>query len=663
MLNIFSYSPISGRKIIPIIIMELYFSVFTLTLLSLSNNIAYYSLNGDISVLVLGIVLSFLLTIFLVLFYVTEHFPNKNCQKIFIPALYFLIGLCFVFEDPDVIRMFLPISDVPSYMPGLLSLVLLSLTMKYKLFKGPDLSFAIIILGVLSFCLVVGQSEIRGRAVYLFLGLIVLFLESLRVKLLQKKKIHVIKYDEIPIDKNCELEFEEITTKLLETVDYLTSILSDPDKLDQGIKASITNIKIISHNLQKKNNIYSVKPKSVTKNMDEQDKIFIEESCFDPNMKSPTLVHNHSIKIQNEFSYGVNELMGLLKNISKDWNFNTFFFSDCSNNNPIQVAGLYVFKHFNLDEIFKIPDMMIKHFLKALEGTYMNNPYHNSIHATDVMCSHLFLLCNSQLFKYSSSLDIMASIISALGHDAGHPAKNNRFLVITKHELAIEYNDISVLEMLHASTVFQLILNPDSSIFMNLTTDQWNLARKLIIEMILATDMSKHFDLLGQFRGKYKNPESFELSNNDMKIELFRLIIKAADIGHAAKSIELHEKWCRRVVEEFYTQGDIEKKLGLPVSMYCDRETTDISKSQVGFIKNIVLPLFNAVNFVLDSEFIESFCVEQLKVNESFWIQRRKSIRGRSLILKDGEYINCLSNLANIRDPVRKPSLPDKCLT
>jgi hypothetical protein len=257
----------------------------------------------------------------------------------------------------------------------------------------------------------------------------------------------------------------------------------------------------------------------------------------------------------------------------------------------------------------------------------------------------------------------MASIISSLGHDAGHPAKNNRFLVITKHELAIEYNDISVLEMLHASTVFQLILNPESSIFMNLTTDQWNLARKLIIEMILATDMSKHFDLLGQFRGKYKNSESFELSNNDMRIELFRLIIKAADIGHAAKSIELHEKWCRRVVEEFYTQGDIEKKLGLPVSMYCDRETTDISKSQVGFIKNIVLPLFNAVNFVLDSEFIESFCVEQLKVNESFWIQRRKSIRGRSLILKNGEYINCLSNLPNIRDPVRKPSLPDKCLT
>ena len=110
--------------------------------------------------------------------------------------------------------------------------------------------------------------------------------------------------------------------------------------------------------------------------------------------------------------------------------------------------------------------------------------------------------------------------------------------------------------------------------------------------MVLATDMSKHFDLLGQFRGKYKAPDDFKVNNSDMKLELFRLIIKAADIGHAAKNIELHEKWCKRVVEEFYTQGDLEKQLGLSVSMYCDRDNTDIPKSQAGFIKNICLPLF-----------------------------------------------------------------------
>ena len=175
--------------------------------------------------------------------------------------------------------------------------------------------------------------------------------------------------------------------------------------------------------------------------------------------------------------------------------------------------------------------------------------------------------------------------------------------------------------------------------------------------------MSKHFDLLGQFRGKYKAPDDFKVNNSDMKLELFRLIIKAADIGHAAKNIELHEKWCKRVVEEFYTQGDLEKQLGLSVSMYCDRETTDISKSQIGFIKNIVLPLFSVINFILESEDIGENCVDQLKINEDFWIKRRKSIRGRSLVVKEGEYVNHLSSLIITRSSARKPSLPDKYLS
>jgi hypothetical protein len=548
-------------------------------------------------------------------------------------------------------------------MPGFLTLIFLSLIVQNEAFISQNIKFINIGLGVLDFCLVVGQRDLRGRAVYLFFCLIAVNAYFIGVFKAGNKRFNVIKYDDIPIEKNCELEFEEITTRLLETADLLSGIMMNPEDLELGIKASITNIKIISHSLQKKNNIYSVKLKSVTKNLDEQDKIFIEESCFDLNTKLPSLFSSQSIKIQNEYSYGVNELMGLLKNIGKDWNFNTFFFSDCSSNNPIQLAGLYAFKHFNLDEIFKIPDFTLQNFLRTLESTYISNPYHNSIHATDVMSSQLFLMSNSKLFKFSTSLDIMASIIASLGHDAKHPAKNNRFLVITKHDIAIQYNDISVLEMLHAATIFQIILDPESSIFANLTADQWNIARKLIIEMILATDMSKHFDLLGQFRGKYKTQESFELTNNDMKIELFRLVIKAADIGHAAKTIELHEKWCRRVVEEFYTQGDLEKKLGLPVSMYCDRETTDISKSQAGFIKNIVLPLFNAVNFVLDSDFIEKSCVEQLKINENYWLNRRRSIRGRSLILKDYEYVNYLNNLSKDYEPNRKPSLPDKFFT
>ena len=79
--------------------------------------------------------------------------------------------------------------------------------------------------------------------------------------------------------------------------------------------------------------------------------------------------------------------------------------------------------------------------------------------------------------------------------------------------------------------------------------------------------------------------------------------------------------------------------------MYCDRESTDISKSQAGFIKNIVYPLFTTLNSILVSEMIEIHCLSQLRNNELYWIMRRKTIRGQSLISKKEEYVNCLNYL------------------
>lgn len=53
--------------------------------------------------------------------------------------------------------------------------------------------------------------------------------------------------------------------------------------------------------------------------------------------------------------------------------------------------------------------------------------------------------------------------------------------------------------------------------------------------------------------------------------------------------------------------------------MYCDRETTDVAKSQAGFIKNICLPLYIALNNYLESPQIEEFCIGQLKANLDSW--------------------------------------------
>jgi len=54
--------------------------------------------------------------------------------------------------------------------------------------------------------------------------------------------------------------------------------------------------------------------------------------------------------------------------------------------------------------------------------------------------------------------------------------------------------------------------------------------------------------------------------------------------------------WTYLLYDEFFAQGDREEQLGLPISFLCDRKTTNIPKSQPGFIDFIVTPIFTSIS-------------------------------------------------------------------
>ncbi|CAJ0943299.1 unnamed protein product [Ranitomeya imitator] len=60
-------------------------------------------------------------------------------------------------------------------------------------------------------------------------------------------------------------------------------------------------------------------------------------------------------------------------------------------------------------------------------------------------------------------------------------------------DCAILYNDRSVLENHHVSAVYRIMQDDEMNIFVNLTKDEFTELRALVIEMVLATDMSCHF--------------------------------------------------------------------------------------------------------------------------------------------------------------------------
>jgi len=172
------------------------------------------------------------------------------------------------------------------------------------------------------------------------------------------------------------------------------------------------------------------------------------------------------------------------------------------------------------------------------------------------------------------------------------------------------------LESHHLAASFKLLLQTGNNIFSQLPAKQYKPIRKTIIEMVLATDLSQHFDIVGQFKTQFKGNRIDKTAPQD-RLLVLRMALKCGDLGHAAKSLEQHKQWVARITEEFYRQGDNERKHGLPISPFMDRQTANLPQSQVGFMQYLVQPMYEVFVQFLGLE--RSACWEQVLKNSAFW--------------------------------------------
>ena len=164
--------------------------------------------------------------------------------------------------------------------------------------------------------------------------------------------------------------------------------------------------------------------------------------------------------------------------------------------------------------------------------------------------------------------------------------------------MAVLYNDISVLENHHCASSFAILSQSEYNVTKPFNKKEYNRFRKIMIDAILATDMSHHFAKFGIFKGKVLS-EDLDPKSADEKHILCQELFHLADISNSTKQFDICLKWCELLFVEFFHQGDIEKKLGHNVSMFMDRCTTNIAKSQVGFINFIIKPSFEAATIFL----------------------------------------------------------------
>ncbi|XP_021964650.1 cAMP-specific 3',5'-cyclic phosphodiesterase isoform X2 [Folsomia candida] len=291
------------------------------------------------------------------------------------------------------------------------------------------------------------------------------------------------------------------------------------------------------------------------------------------------------------------ELAILLEDVDR-WGLDIFHLSELSNTHPLTAVCYTIFQERELQKTFKIPTKTLVNFLLTLEDTYVREvPYHNSLHAADVTQSTHVLLLSPALESVFTHLEILSAIFAAAIHDVDHPGLTNQFLVNSSSDLALMYNDESVLENHHLAVAFKLLQNPEMDILNTLSKKQRTTLRKMCIDMVLATDMSKHMSLLADLKTmvetkKVAGSGVLLLDNYTDRIQVLQNMVHCADLSNPTKPLDLYRKWVDRIMEEFFLQGDKEREQGLDISAMCDRHNPSIEKSQVGFIDFIVHPLW-----------------------------------------------------------------------
>ncbi|XP_055335468.1 cGMP-inhibited 3',5'-cyclic phosphodiesterase 3A-like isoform X3 [Paramacrobiotus metropolitanus] len=335
----------------------------------------------------------------------------------------------------------------------------------------------------------------------------------------------------------------------------------------------------------------------------------------------------------------------LLNHLS-EWDFPVFDLYNEMGDRILSQVAYKIFQDVGLFDTFKIPVQEFLNYFHTLEMGYRDKPYHNRIHAADVLHGVYFLssqpipgfiqipwhdtpkvpktrpnsadvsagdaLPNLRLQYANGSaendiygimgcnlppLELMALYAAAAMHDYDHPGRTNAFLVATNAPQAVLYNDRSVLENHHAAAAWRLLLcKPEFNWLCHLEKAEWKRFRYLVIEAVLATDLKRHFEIIAEFNSKASDDDApgLDWTNETDRLMACQMCIKLADINGPCKRKDLHLQWTYRITEEFFEQGDEEASLGLPISPYMDRNNPQLARLQESFINHLVAPLCNA---------------------------------------------------------------------
>jgi CheY-like chemotaxis protein len=123
---------------------------------------------------------------------------------------------------------------------------------------------------------------------------------------------------------------------------------------------------------------------------------------------------------------------------------------------------------------------------------------------------------------------------------------------------------------------------------------------------------------------------SIDGADPTQRVLVMQLLLKCADLGNVVRPLEIADAWGKRIMEEFYQQGEKELTLGLPLTTFPNRKNFDyiFARHQNGFLANVVRPLFDVFTSLCDFDTRESVIAAAAENGEA-WTRRENAHRPR----------------------------------
>jgi hypothetical protein len=260
-------------------------------------------------------------------------------------------------------------------------------------------------------------------------------------------------------------------------------------------------------------------------------------------------------------------------------------------NKPRSELAMHVpvmLEDFGVISTLQVDRQALSSFLGGvLEGyATVDNPFHNFYHGWDVFRTSYFFLRPPGMNGAGGSigggmksagnagalldkLTIFSALIAALCHDIAHTGKNNQFEVNSGSPLAMMHNDDAVLERHHAQTTLSLLKLPENEgVLQQLSSEETRRFRKIVITVILSTDMSQHFKIVENCEKRMLDDAPFDKANLDDRLFVSTCVVHCADLGGQTAPWNIAAKWGEMVIQEFSAQSGAEEELGLPKSPF-----------------------------------------------------------------------------------------------